>query len=66
METTMLPEKWIKHLSDLPESGMGFQIVQVDFSDGKFIKSIVFNCSELTGDFKSIGRTVDEIKNIKV
>ena len=29
-----LPQKWIDHLLRLPESGMGYQRVDVDFADG--------------------------------
>jgi hypothetical protein len=29
-----LPQKWIDHLLHLPESGMGYQRVDVHFADG--------------------------------
>ena len=43
-----LPPKWTKRLQDLPESGMGYQRVDVRFADGrKLTDALVFNAEEL-------------------
>ncbi len=43
-----LPTKFSKHLENLPEQGMGYQIVDVEFFDGKvLIDRIVFNSTYL-------------------
>ena len=34
MMKVTLPQKWIDHLTQLPESGMGYQRVDVYFEDG--------------------------------
>ena len=41
-----LPEKWIKKLQKMPETGMGYQLVDLTLTTGKVLKNItVFNCS---------------------
>ena len=43
-----LDEKWIAHLLTLPESGMGYQRVDVLFKDGSTLQDIiVFNAQEI-------------------
>ena len=43
-----LPTKFSKYLENLPEYGMGYQIVDIEFFDGKFlIDRIVFNSNYL-------------------
>lgn len=48
-----LPDSWVKRCSDMPESGMGYQKVDVIVDDGKenkperVISGIVLNCSVL-------------------
>jgi hypothetical protein len=43
-----LPTKFSKYLENLPEQGMGYQIVDVEFFDGKvLIDRIVFNSTYL-------------------
>ena len=58
-----LPQKWIQHLSHLPESGMGYQQVDVTFKDG----SILRDCSVLNGEVINIpdslqGKAIIDIK----
>lgn len=43
-----LPKKWIEYLIKQPESGMGYQHVDVTFDDGtELIGCFVFNGEEL-------------------
>jgi hypothetical protein len=43
-----LPTKFLKYLENLPEQGMGYQIVDVEFFDGKvLIDRIIFNSTYL-------------------
>lgn len=48
MNTVQLPNKWINFLANLPESGMGYQLVRVFLKDGKVLKKHkVLNASTL-------------------
>lgn len=43
-----LPERWKRYLEAMPESGMGYQLVDVWMSDGRFFpKAIVYNSEVL-------------------
>jgi hypothetical protein len=43
-----LEQRWIKRLLQLPESGMGYQRVDLQLSDGRELKDVlVFNAEEL-------------------
>jgi hypothetical protein len=43
-----LDERWIKRLTALPESGMGYQRVDVRLADGRELKDLlVFNAEEV-------------------
>ena len=43
-----LERRWVDHLRRLPESGMGYQRVDVWFSDGRQIRNaLVFNSQDL-------------------
>jgi len=45
---TKLPEKWSNYLIGLPESGMGYQLVDASFKDGTELKGLkVYNSSEI-------------------
>ncbi len=35
-----LPKKWSEYLRGLPESGMGYQLVDVSFTDGSRLKNV--------------------------
>ncbi len=48
-----LPENIVKHLSNLPEQGMGYQIVNVILKNGRKLKrKVVLNSSILKVDKK--------------
>jgi hypothetical protein len=43
-----LDQRWTKRLLELPESGMGYQRVDVRFADGRELKDVVvLNAEEL-------------------
>ena len=43
-----LNERWVDHLRGLPETGMGYQIVDVVLNDGKRFQDItVYNSEEM-------------------
>lgn len=43
-----LTRKWIEHLQTIPESGMGYQIVDIALRDGRLLKKIlVLNSEEI-------------------
>ena len=41
MTTVHLPKRWVEHLVELPESGMGYQRVNITFKDGKILSGII-------------------------
>ena len=43
----VLPVKWIQHLTNLPETGMGYQMVDVYLNDGKILRSKEINLRTL-------------------
>lgn len=50
MQSIILDEKWQKFLANEPETGMGFQEVNLSMQDGSFEKSIVLNGKHLMVD----------------
>ena len=43
-----LEQRWIKRLLNLPESGMGYQRVDLSLADGRELKDVpVFNAEEV-------------------
>ena len=45
-----LSQKWIDKMKFLPETGMGYQKVNVKFGDGSVLKAIILNSSEIIPD----------------
>ena len=43
----LLPKVWIKHMQQLPESGMGYHKVQVYVKGNRVFDRIIFNCELL-------------------
>jgi hypothetical protein len=41
MTTVRLPERWIQRLTQMPESGMGYQRVNILLKKGKILRDIV-------------------------
>lgn len=39
MNTLQLPDKWINFLINLPETGMGYQLVRVILKNGKVLRN---------------------------
>jgi hypothetical protein len=42
-----LPAKWVDHLTHLPESGMGWQRVDVELADGRRLENCVVRNAEI-------------------
>ena len=59
-----LSRKWVDKMKKLPESGMGYQLVEVKLKDGSILKGIVTNCNilEVTGLYFSFSiRDIEKI-----
>lgn len=41
MKTILLKEPWIKHLVLLPETGMGYQLVDITLKGNRVLKNVV-------------------------
>ena len=50
-----LSDKWASYLANLPETGIGFQIVSVYLSDGRMFEDVVIDCGRIT----RIGHSLD-------
>jgi len=62
-----LSKKWIEYLTSTPESGMGYQIVDVTLKGGRVLKKIVvFNAEELNlpPEYKDV--TIDDVEDIEL
>lgn len=48
-----LEQRWIERLLELPESGMGYQRVDIRFADGRTLEDVVvFNAQEFEAPAK--------------
>lgn len=62
-----LNKHWVQILSNLPESGMGYQVVDVKLKNGKVIKNaLVFNAEELEIPNEKVKVRSSEIIKIKL
>jgi hypothetical protein len=51
METVRLNDKWKEILAQLPESGMGYQVIDVELQNGRILAGLtVFNGEECLSD----------------
>ncbi len=58
-----LSDTWTKRLLDMPESGMGYQRVDIVFTDGVTLKgAIVVNASLVEVPETMTGKTIQEIR----
>jgi hypothetical protein len=56
--TAKLEPRWVSFLVDQPESGMGYQVVDVRLRDDRLVEKVmVFNCEEiqLPEEFVKVG-----------
>lgn len=59
-----LSQKWIDKLIELPETGMGYQIIDVYLKNGVIVpKVVVMGCEEI---FQPISFSEDDIQDIKL
>ena len=62
-----LTEHWTNHLHNLPENGMGYQVVDVTLRGGEeFRHIIVFNAHEVEWPGESPAISPDEIVDIRI
>ena len=60
---TTLPDNWVDYLVRQPESGMGYQRVDVTFDDGSSADGcLVFNAEDIEVPDSCEGRRIAEIK----
>jgi len=65
--TIKLPENLIKKLQELPETGMGYQVVNLKFANGNLIENvIILNSSILILDKNIKNIVVSQIEDIKL
>lgn len=58
-----LASKWTKRLRDLPESGMGYQRVDVRFVDGRVLTdALVFNSEQLQAPDEFAEAEISDLK----
>jgi hypothetical protein len=58
-----LAQRWIDLLIKAPESGMGYQRVDVQFADGRHVENVmVFNAEQLDVPNMFAGAEVQELK----
>ena len=58
-----LEQRWIKCLMRLPESGMGYQRVDLSLADGREVKDVlVFNAEELEVSEKLASSQIKDIR----
>ena len=58
-----LDRQWKKRLLEWPESGMGYQHVDVRLADGRELRGVVvFNCEEIEVPQEFAGATVADIR----
>jgi hypothetical protein len=62
-----LPERWIDHLCNLPESGMGYQRVDIRLKNGDKLKGVfVFNAEEVECPLQSVYFKSEDITDIQL
>jgi len=66
MENYRLPEKFILELIELPETGMGYQRVNIKFSDGKVLNDVIILNSEILRVGNNVEIDIDKIIEIKL
>ena len=69
MKMLKLNDYWIKILSKLPETGMGYQVGRVTLKNGRVLNRVVIIQSSLIGEAegsKKIDFSNDEIEKIEV
>lgn len=62
-----LSKKWVEYLASVPESGMGYQIVDVMLKDGRVLKNtVVFNAEDLKLPPEYRGVELQDVEEIKL
>ena len=61
-----LSKKWIDKLAALPESGMGYQVVDIHLKNGMIIKKIVVVDCEILVDQGNLSFSENDIQDIEL
>ena len=62
-----LSKKWVEYLASVPESGIGYQIVNVTLKDGRVVKkTVVFNAEDLKLPPEYRGVELEDVEEIKL
>ena len=62
-----LSKKWVEYLALVPESGMGYQIVDVTLKDGRVLKNtVVFNAEDLKLPPEHRGVELEDVEEIRL
>jgi hypothetical protein len=62
MEIVVLPEKFIEQLAETPENGMGYQRVDITFTDETTAKDvIILSCQAAQMPDEHIGKQIQSI-----
>ena len=62
-----LPERWVDHLCKLPESGMGYQRVDIRLKNGDQLNDVlVLNAEEIECPHHSAPFTSEDIADIQL
>jgi len=58
-----LPQKWVDYLTRMPESGMGYQRVDVVLDDGTQLRDcLVFNAEEIEVPGPHVEKRIEELE----
>lgn len=61
-----LSKKWVNKLSALPESGMGYHIIDVHLKNGVIVKKIIVANCEMLMSQSNLSFSENDIQNIEL
>lgn len=63
-----LPDRWLQYLATMPETGMGYQVVDIELRDGRVFKQAIIDSGFLTRirDVAPIPFTESDIADVRV
>jgi hypothetical protein len=63
-----VPSEWLDYLAHEPETGMGYQVVEVKLKDGRFFPQVVAGggCFTTVRGFRQIPFTEGDVASVRV